>query len=118
MDDAHHPALQALLRLLTPRERDVAEYLLMGKANKVIASDLGMSMRTVETHRSRIFRKVGVRNSTELVRLVYVPKKTAGASSAPCPGCGGTPNEAPPPPCGKGKKGTGKDDGAKGGGSA
>lgn len=51
---------------LTARERQVAAYLAAGKANKVIAIDLGISRRTAEAHRARIFRKLGVRNAFEL----------------------------------------------------
>jgi len=53
-------------RLLTPREREVATYLVTGRPNKVIAIDLGISLRTAEAHRARIFRKLGVRNTLEL----------------------------------------------------
>lgn len=56
---------------LTPREREVLPYVALGRANKVIAIDLGISMRTVETHRARIFRKTGVRNAVELARWLY-----------------------------------------------
>jgi len=58
---------------LTPRENEVIDYVARGKSNKVIAMELGLSMRTVETHRARIFRKMGVRNATELARRVYAP---------------------------------------------
>ena len=58
---------------LTPRERDVIGYVAAGKSNKVIALELGISMRTIETHRARIFRKMGVRNAVELARRVYAP---------------------------------------------
>ncbi len=58
-------------RPLTPREREVLPYVAAGRANKVIALDLGISMRTVETHRARIFRKMGVRNAAELARWLY-----------------------------------------------
>jgi len=69
-----HVCLYAAQKTLTPRERDVMNYLLLGRANKVIAMELGMSMRTVETHRSRIFLKMGVRNAIDLVRRFYVPE--------------------------------------------
>jgi len=61
---------------LTPRERDVIGYVAAGKSNKVIALELGISMRTIETHRARIFRKMGVRNAVELARRVYAPADT------------------------------------------
>lgn len=56
---------------LTPRERQVAGYLLNGSSNKVIAIDLGISLRTVEAHRSRIFRKYGVRHAVAFAHLFY-----------------------------------------------
>jgi len=56
---------------LTPREREVAGYLLNGCANKVIAMDLGISLRTVEAHRARIFNKMGVRHAVALAHLFY-----------------------------------------------
>jgi len=58
---------------LTPREREVLDYVAAGKSNKVIAIELGLSMRTVETHRARIFFKMGVRNAVELARRIYAP---------------------------------------------
>ncbi len=57
---------------LTPRERDVMELMIVGKANKVIASDLGLSQKTVEFHRSNVMKKMGVSNAAELVRLVGI----------------------------------------------
>ncbi|CAK7046285.1 response regulator transcription factor [Kerstersia gyiorum] len=56
---------------LTARERQVLEYIAMGRSNKVVAIDLGISMRTVEKHRARIFSKLGVRNAVELVHSWY-----------------------------------------------
>lgn len=56
---------------LTPREHQVLEYIASGRPNKVVAIDLGISMRTVEKHRARIFDKLGVRNAVELVRCWY-----------------------------------------------
>lgn len=57
------------LALLTPREREVMERIAAGKANKVIALELGISERTVELHRSRVMHKLGVGSVAELVRL-------------------------------------------------
>lgn len=51
---------------LTPRERQVLVYLSAGQSNKVIAIDLGISMRTAEAHRARILRKMGVRTAQQL----------------------------------------------------
>lgn len=55
---------------LTPRERDVMGYVALGKPNKIIAAELGVSQRTVEAHRARIFQKMQVKNAVELVRCV------------------------------------------------
>ncbi len=51
---------------LTPRERDVMAYVARGKPNKIIAAELGVSQRTIEAHRARIFQKLRVRNAVEL----------------------------------------------------
>ncbi|MFJ0451763.1 LuxR C-terminal-related transcriptional regulator [Bordetella bronchiseptica] len=72
---------------LTARERQVAAYLAAGKANKVIAIDLGISRRTAEAHRARIFRKLGVRNAFELACRMC-PHRRAATSMA---GQGATP---------------------------
>jgi len=62
------------LERLTARERDVMDRILEGKLNKVIADDLGISMRTVEVHRSNVFSKMGVRSAVELARLLETLK--------------------------------------------
>jgi FixJ family two-component response regulator len=54
---------------LTPRERGVMELLVKGKSNKEIALALNIGVRTVETHRSEVMRKLGVKSLAELVRL-------------------------------------------------
>ena len=52
---------------LTPTERRIARYLVNGFTSKEIALALGSSPRTVEVHRANMIRKMGVRNSFELV---------------------------------------------------
>ena len=52
---------------LTPREREVARLIASGHSSKQIAADLGISFRTVVCHRFRIFQKLGVTNTAELV---------------------------------------------------
>ncbi|MDF3855285.1 LuxR C-terminal-related transcriptional regulator [Paracoccus sp. P2] len=54
--------------LLTAAEKRVAGYLVNGFTSKEIAKSLGCSPRTVEVHRANMIRKIGVRNSFELVR--------------------------------------------------
>ena len=62
---------------LTPRERDVMHYVALGKPNKLIAAELGVSQRTVEAHRAKVFQKLSVRNAVELVRCVMQSDETA-----------------------------------------
>jgi len=55
---------------LTPREKQVLELVVQGKANKVIAGDLEVSQRTIEIHRSRVMEKMQARSLAQLVRMV------------------------------------------------
>jgi two-component system response regulator FixJ len=55
---------------LTPREREVMDMVVDGKANKVIAIDLGLSQRTVEIHRARVMRKMNADSVSQLVQMV------------------------------------------------
>ena len=63
-------AVEKRLEELTPREREVMEGMLQGKLNKIIASDLDVSVRTVEVHRANVLDKLHARNSSDMVRLV------------------------------------------------
>ena len=53
---------------LTPREREIIQLLAEGHRNKKIAQQLGISVKTVETHRTTLMRKIDVRSIVELVR--------------------------------------------------
>lgn len=53
---------------LTDREIDIVRHLANGKSNKEIATDLFISVRTVETHRRTIHKKLGINSLAELVR--------------------------------------------------
>ena len=55
---------------LTPREQEVLALVTQGKANKVMAGDLGVSQRTVEIHRARVMEKMGAHSLAQLVRMV------------------------------------------------
>ena len=67
---ATQAAWQGRLAALSGREREVLELILAGKMNKVIADQLGISMRTVEVHRAHIFDKMQVKTAVELARLL------------------------------------------------
>ena len=54
---------------LTPKEREVLDYIVDGLANKVIANRLDVSVRTVENHRQKIFQKMKADSLAELVRM-------------------------------------------------
>lgn len=60
----------AKLALLTDRETQILESILLGKANKVIAIEIHLSQRTVEIHRARVMEKMGVKSLAELVKIV------------------------------------------------
>lgn len=62
-------AAAALIDTLSPRERQVLEALVGGQPNKVIAFNLGISVRTVEVHRARMMDRLGVGQFAEAVRL-------------------------------------------------
>jgi two-component system response regulator DctR len=55
---------------LTERERDVMQCVIDGLANKLIADQLNISVRTVEVHRARVFEKMDVKSAVELANLL------------------------------------------------
>lgn len=59
------------LDLLTPREREVLNAIGCGRTNRQIGADLGISHRTVEVHRARLMRKLGVRNLVGLLEVAF-----------------------------------------------
>ena len=63
---------QARIKGLSPRGRQILEALASGHPNKVIASDLGISERTVEVHRSRMMKHLGVRHLFEAIRMALL----------------------------------------------
>jgi DNA-binding NarL/FixJ family response regulator len=65
---------------LTPREREIVQLLAEGKSNKEVAVALNLSVKTAETHRSNLMRKLGLHSVSELVlyavrhHIVQVPE--------------------------------------------
>lgn len=74
---------QQRLALLTAKEREVLDRMIAGKANKVIARELDVSIRTVENRRHDIFEKVGVDSVAQLVRLAIVASAPRPEPRAP-----------------------------------
>ena len=62
--------LDTAARQLSERERQVMSLMVQGLHNRRIASELGISHRTVEIHKARVMEKMGVKNLVDLVRLV------------------------------------------------
>lgn len=58
------------LSQLTPRERDVLQLIASGQSNKEAGRQLGISPRTIEVHRARLMKKLGARNTADLMRIV------------------------------------------------
>jgi len=58
-----------LIERLSPRERQVLDAIAIGRPNKLIAYDLGISVRTVEVHRAHMQERLGVRNIAEAIRI-------------------------------------------------
>jgi FixJ family two-component response regulator len=58
------------LAALTGREREVMHRIIEGKANKMIAEELGISVRTVEFHRANVMEKMGATSVAALIQLI------------------------------------------------
>ena len=69
-----------LVQSLTPAEKLVMDMVIAGKANKVIAFELNVSVRTIESRRANVFKKMGVDSVAELVRLVIEMDRDSGAA--------------------------------------
>lgn len=55
---------------LTKKQKNVCDLVVTGLSSKEISRRLGISKRTVESHRVEVYRKMGVKNAVELVRRV------------------------------------------------
>ena len=68
-EQSERSEIRARLATLTPREREVLEYVVAGKLNKQIAGDLGIVEQTVKFHRARIMERMQARTVAELMHL-------------------------------------------------
>jgi two-component system, LuxR family, response regulator FixJ len=83
--DTRLAAARALIESLTLREREVLQMAMEGRQNKAIAHALGISVRTVEVHRTRLMARLGVRTVAEAVRLAVWAELAMDASRLPSP---------------------------------
>lgn len=67
--DAERTQAKAQVARLTPRERELLQCLLSGMSNKGVANHLGISVRTVEMHRSNLMQRFQVRSLADVVRV-------------------------------------------------
>lgn len=67
---AERLAVQTRVAELTEREQGVMQLVANGRPNKLIADELGISVRTVEVHRARVFEKMEVKSAVELANLL------------------------------------------------
>jgi FixJ family two-component response regulator len=70
-----HTLVKSRLDDLTPRELEILERVVKGQANKVISADLGISERTVETHRKNVMEKMQAKSLAELVEMAVLHYK-------------------------------------------
>jgi FixJ family two-component response regulator len=70
------------LESLTPREREVLALVTSGKANKVMAAELGVSQRTIEIHRARVMEKMQANSLAQLVRMSLEVSAHGGTQEA------------------------------------
>lgn len=78
LDEAQkRAAAQALLAALSPREMETAGLIALGHPNKLIASRLGISEKTVHVHRQHVMEKAGIASAAELARLMLRADPTA-----------------------------------------
>jgi two-component system response regulator FixJ len=78
-----HGRIRTRIASLTPREREVLDLLTSGKANKMMAQDLGLSQRTVEIHRAHVMEKMEAKSVAQLVRMVMDLEHRGGPGGTP-----------------------------------
>ncbi|MGK2908588.1 MAG: response regulator transcription factor [Sphingobium sp.] len=72
--EAERTMAQTSVATLTAREKELLQGLIAGLSNKAVAIRLGISVRTVEMHRSNLMGRLGVTTFAELVRIALLAK--------------------------------------------
>jgi FixJ family two-component response regulator len=72
--------VRSRLRLLTPRERDVMERVVVGSSNKIIAAELNLHQKTVEVHRAHAMQKLQASSLAEVIRLWLIAHDDAAGA--------------------------------------
>lgn len=68
-DITRRKQVEQVLRRLSPREREILQFVVEGKTSADIAEILSLSPKTVETYRSRLMAKLGIRNLPDLIKF-------------------------------------------------
>jgi FixJ family two-component response regulator len=71
-EQAGQAEIAARVSSLTPREREIMNKVIVGKPNKVIADELGLSQKTVEVHRANVMKKMRAESLADLVRMTLL----------------------------------------------
>jgi len=66
---------------LPPRQAEITKHIVYGQSDKQIARDLGITIPTVRTHVSRLFRKLGLNDRKELILHVFTCLREHGETS-------------------------------------
>ncbi|MDQ2695482.1 MAG: response regulator [Pseudomonadota bacterium] len=75
---ARREAILTRIALLSPREQEIMERVVAGKYNKTIALELGISISTVEAHRSKVMEKLQAESLSDLMRMLACLKNGDG----------------------------------------
>ena len=71
-EQAEQAEIAARVSSLTPREREIMNKVIVGKPNKVIADELGLSQKTVEVHRANVMKKMRAESLADLIRMTLL----------------------------------------------
>jgi len=82
--DALSLDINSRMEQLSPREADVMDRVVVGKSNRAIAAELGLSPKTIEVHRARVMEKMKAKSLPELVRLHLTVKGRPERRREPC----------------------------------